>query len=499
MSKQTMGKDDNGVFHPGKGRPSGANKEEGLGLQPTDPEKMDDYIETTEKYTVGADELDPSVTVRHPNRNTTKGETNFKPNNNSGGGNRSANYRSSVVPQGNGEGVTTIEQLPGTLTRERFTELANYKGDKCISIYLKTHPSGTAVNEQHDIVNFKNQLQNLNKRLSEEGMDGNEIQQLLAPGYELLQNNNFWTTQTPGLAVFLSHDYCKYIKMPVAPATEELVIEPTFYITPLVQVITREEYFYILVISKQCAKMFKADYWGIQPVPLDLPQSIEEVKRLSSLDATTFRSGETGSRGPTYSQEGSYHGIGGGNPNDKDNALVYFEAVDDELWDQLLNKENAPLLLAGVEYILPIYRNASDYKHIWPEVLTGNRERQEMTTLYADAMEVMKPYFDQRQNKALENYGNNTGSGLSTDKVEEIIPAAYYAKIDTLFVCKGEHLFGTFDEMANQLQMHTTSDEGGEDLIDNAVEKTIANGGSVFLLDKTQMPSGAAIAAIMRY
>ena len=35
MAKQTMGKDANGVFHPGKGKPSGVNKEEGLGLQNT--------------------------------------------------------------------------------------------------------------------------------------------------------------------------------------------------------------------------------------------------------------------------------------------------------------------------------------------------------------------------------------------------------------------------------------------------------------------------------
>lgn len=498
MGKTTMGKDEKGVFHPGKGMPSGANKEEGLGIQATDPDKMDDYIEMTEKYTNGADELDPSVPIRHPNRNTSKGENSFKANGN-GNANRTDNYRSSVVPVDNGEPVSAIEQLPGTLTRERFTELANYKGDVCISIFLKTHQGGNAVNEQHDLVNFKNQLQEINRKLGESGKDSNEIQKLLAPAYDLLRNSDFWTNQSPGLAVFISEEYCKYIKMPVAPATEELVIEPTFYITPLVPIITREEYFYILVISKQCAKVFKADFWGIQPVPLDLPQSIEEVKRLSSLDATTFRSGETGSRGPTYSQEGSYHGIGGGNPSDKDNALVYFEAVDDELWDQLLNKENAPVLLAGVEYVLPIYRSASDYKNIWPEVLTGNRERQEMSSLYADAMEVMKPYFDQRLNKALETYGNNLGTGLSTDTVAEIIPAAYYAKIDTLFVCKGAHLYGAFDEMSNQLNMHDTADEGGEDLIDNTVEKTIANGGNVFLLEQEQMPSKSPVAAYMRY
>jgi hypothetical protein len=53
--------------------------------------------------------------------------------------------------------------------------------------------------------------------------------------------------------------------------------------------ITREEYFYLLVISKQTVKLFKGDAFGMQIVPVDLPQGIEEVKRISGLDATTYR------------------------------------------------------------------------------------------------------------------------------------------------------------------------------------------------------------------
>ena len=69
-----MGKDQNGTFHPGKGKPSGANKEEGLGVAPTPPEKMEGYLEITDKYTNGEEELAEGVHVRHPNRNTSKDE-----------------------------------------------------------------------------------------------------------------------------------------------------------------------------------------------------------------------------------------------------------------------------------------------------------------------------------------------------------------------------------------------------------------------------------------
>ena len=494
MSKQTMGKDENGTFRPGKGKPSGVNKEEGLGFVSTPPEKLDEYLEMTEKYTVGEDELDPSVRMRHPNRNTSKNENNFKGKENKDESNKSLNQtfteeRSKVVP----------EELPGILTKEIFSELANHKADCAISIFLGAHASGVEINEHVDPVNFKNQLQEVSRRLSEKGKDQGYIESLLKPGFDLVRNFDFWTNMTPGLAIFIAEGFFKYIKMPVAPPEQLINIEPTFFVTPLISIMTCKEYFYLLVISKQCAKLFKADAWGMQRVDVDLPQSIEEVKRISGLDATTFRSGSSGSRGPVYSQEGNYHGIGGGNPGDKDNMLVYFEAVDDKLWDEVLHNENAPLLLAGVEYEIPIYRQACDYHNVWPDALTGNRERQELHQLYKEAKECMKPYFEQKKMKALDMYMNNSANSKTTSIVEDIVPAAYYSQISHLFVAKGEHLWGTFDEANNKLQLHDSSDSDGEHLIDNTVVKTLANGGEVFLLEKNEMPADAPMAAILRY
>ena len=58
-----------------KGQPSGSNKSEGLGLRPDMPaEKFDQDQEMTEKYTTGEDEPAENLPVKHPNRNTDKGD-----------------------------------------------------------------------------------------------------------------------------------------------------------------------------------------------------------------------------------------------------------------------------------------------------------------------------------------------------------------------------------------------------------------------------------------
>jgi hypothetical protein len=491
--KQTKGKDENAVFHPGKGKPSGINKEEGLGIQDTPHEKMNEYIEISEKYTISEDQLDPAVPVRHPNRNTSKGEDTYKGKENKEESNKSNNetFTEERAP-------VVAEELPGVLTKEGFAELANYKGECCISIFVGSHDSGVQVNEHYDPANFKNQLQEITRRLKDKGHDQAFAERLLEPGYDLVRNNDFWMQQALGLAVFIADGFFKYIKMPVVP-TEELVVEPTFYVTPLIPLMSGKEYFYLLVISKQSAKLFKADANGMQIVPVKLPQSIEDVKRIAGLDSTTFRSGESGRRAAPVSMPGSVHGAGGGNPGDKDNMLTYFEAVDDMLWDEVLHSENAPLVLAGVKYVLPIYRSACDYHNVWPEALTGNRDQQETNSLYNEAKELMKPYFEQRLNKALETYMNKSASATTSSIAADVIPASYYSQVSHLFITKGEHIWGTFDEMSNELVFHDSPNEGGEDLIDNAVVKTLANGGEIFLLDKEKMPADCQIAAIMRY
>lgn len=489
-----MGKDADGTFHPGKGKPSGINKEEGLGLHPTEPEKLEEYLEMTDKYTDGEDVLADHVPLRHPNRNTSKGEDAFKGKENKEQSNKSNNQTFTE------ERTTTVpEELPGLLTKERFTELANFKADVAISLYFPTHRAGVEVNEHFDHIAFKSSLNTVEQQLKEKGLDVGIIQDLLKPGFDLIRDDAFWLDLSQGLAVFIADGYFKYIKMPVQ-TEHKVVVESSFYVTPLIPVmITREEYFYLLVISKQCAKLFKADAFNMEHIELELPQSIDEVKRISGLDATTYRQGESGRRAAPASIAGQSHGAGGGNPEDKDNIATYFEAVDDILWEKLLNKENAPLVLAGVEYLIPIYKSVCDYNNIWETPLTGNRDSQDTISLHKDVLEVMQPYFEQRVNKALELYGNRSATELTSSIIEDVIPATYYSRVSHLFVVKGEHIWGTFDEMANELKLNISPEEGGEDLLDHAVVKTLATGGEVFLLDKEKMPAESPIAALMRY
>jgi hypothetical protein len=64
--KKFMGKDH-------RGKPSGVDRQEGLGLRPDmPPERVKQGNKMTDKYTSGEDKLADNVKSRHHNRNTNK-------------------------------------------------------------------------------------------------------------------------------------------------------------------------------------------------------------------------------------------------------------------------------------------------------------------------------------------------------------------------------------------------------------------------------------------
>lgn len=484
-----MGKDREGNFHPPKGKPSGSGKEQGVGLTPPTTGSMEQYLEMAEKYTDGADELPANVKVRHPNRNVNKGEDRKEQPESKN------SYKSKTQTFKDERASVTPEELPGVLTKELFTDLVNYHGDLCVSAYLPTHRAGVDVNENADNIAFKTLLQNIAGTLKQQGRDQTTIQRILEPGYELLRNDGFWKALNNGLAVFMSDGYFKYVKMPDTPI-QEVLVNSSFMVKPLVNAMTVNEYFYLLVLSKKQAKLFKADAFDMTLVEIDeMPNGVTDVVHFEEKDdEKLFRS-----EGAQGGKSSNLHGHGAGKPSEKEHLALYMDEVDETIWKEVLNRENVPLLLAGVEYLLPIFKSVSQYNNIWPEVLTGSREHDDVKSLFQEARKVMEPHFRERTKKALTIYANQSATALTSSIAADVMPAAHYSQVAHLFVKRGKHIWGTFNEMDNVLDIHEEKQDGDECLIDKAVIKTILNGGDVHFVSDEDMPGDTNIAAVMRF
>lgn len=492
-----MGKDREGKFHPKKGKPSSSGKIEGrTGLKEVNTNAIDNYLEIADKYTVGEEQPAPNIHVRHPNRNVDKGEERkldkADNNNRTNGG-----YKSKNETFNNPDIKTSaVEELPSMLTKDHLNAFAAHHADHAITVYMETHQSGVDKNEQKDTIAFKNVLQQVTYQLRQREVDQGTIERLLKPGYDLLRDNEFWFNLTKGLAVFISEGEFKYIKLPFTPK-EEILVNTSYYISPLIPLITNRDYFYILVFSKKQARLYRADQMSINYIPIsEMPNGMDDVIHFEEKDDQKLFRTDTSGAG----QGANFHGIGSGKPDEKANIAMYFDEVDETLWKAILSNETAPLLLAGVDYMIPIYKSVAQYRHIWDDALTGSYEHEDLQSIYQQAMQKMEPYFRNRHEKAKEMFGNQSATPLTSTEPSEVIPAAYYSRVWHLFVAKNQHLWGHFDELNNKLTVHSKQEEGDEDLIDKAVIRTILNGGEVHILEQDEMPvRDVMIAALMRY
>ncbi|QJD94858.1 hypothetical protein HH214_02670 [Mucilaginibacter robiniae] len=332
----------------------------------------------------------------------------------------------------------------------------------------------------------------MNTNLQNQGLNSQAIEGLLKPGFDLYNNEIFWNNQMEGLAFFLADGLVKTIQLPFA-VKEEVFVNHSFFISPLLPAISNTEEFYLLVLSKHEAKFYQGNAFGLQRVEVEgLPNGMDDVVHFEEKeDQQLFRQGSKGST--------SFHGHGEGQLDDKANLGIYFHEVDKTLFTEILHDKHAPLVLAGVEYLIPIYKGLSKYNFIAEDAITGNQEHGSLNTLLGKAREILEPYFKQRTKKALQNYYNQIATPLTSSMPEKVIPASFYAQVSDLFICKDVHLWGTFNEAENKLEIHQEKQNGDECLLNQAAAKTYTNGGAVYLLNKEHMPKESIVAAFMRY
>jgi hypothetical protein len=167
----------------------------------------------------------------------------------------------------------------------------------------------------------------------------------------------------------------------------------------------------------------------------------------------------------------------------------------------LLVNEHAPLLLAGVDSLLPLYKEVNSYPHLVEEIITGNPEMLRAEELHQRGWAIVQPLFQQARRQAESYYQQLLGSAnekASNDPLQ-IVQAAFNGRIETLFVALGQRLWGRFYPETGAGELHQEKGGGDGDLLNIAVIQTMMNGGAVYAVPLEEMPSRNILAAVYRY
>ena len=377
------------------------------------------------------------------------------------------------------------------LTLDQIKKLAQQTASPSISIFLPTHRTGRET--QQDPIRFKNLLRDAEKQLLGGGMGPREVGALLRSAQALLDDSDFWNHQHDGLAVFISADDFHYYALPFR-VEELLVVAHSYYVKPVLPLFTNNGHYYILAISLNEVRLFEGTRYGVGQLvlPDGIPANMEEALSLDGPQKSLqMHSGGGG---------GMFHGQGPGDEEQKVWIEQYLNLVDTSL-KEIFREQNAPLVLAGVEYLLPMYHKVSEYQNTMKEGITGSPDHFHPEELQEQAWRIVETYFQQETKKTVEQYQQFAGTDKATDNLEEIVAAAFNGRVDKLILSVGNQIWGAFNPKDGKV---IRSPNGQNKiyklpLLDFAAMNTLKNGGTVCALSQDEMPTDSPIAAVFRY
>jgi hypothetical protein len=383
---------------------------------------------------------------------------------------------------------TTVES--NVLTLNDLKEMAATTGP-CITVLLPLHPE----DKRQNPARLKGAVDKLQRNLSEWGFDREAIQELVRPISEISLD---YERGTGALAIFRSIEGFRVFRL--AKMIEEHVsVGENFYIRPLLTEIADDKVFYILALSQKDIRLLRCTDTSSEEVPLpdSVPKSVDERMQTDTPDHNLNNMQAVGQ------STGSMKGVISSTSTDredKDEYLrIFYRSVARGMQD-ILRNERRPLVIAGVDYEIPIYRDVNEYEHLIEEAVKGAPNGLKGGELHKRALEIVQPYFDQTLPRALNQFEKQGGTDRTSTGLKDIVKAAHEARVAHLFIADSARpVMGRFDEATHKVRTNSAPQLGEEDLINAAIAQTLVFGGQVHILPQSQMPQNSVQAAVLRY
>lgn len=386
-----------------------------------------------------------------------------------------------------------------TLSQSEFKALMEHPPGPSLSLYMPTYRKGAEV--QQNPIQLRNLLREAEQKFLARGLRRPDVASLLEPTEALLTRPIFWEHPEEGLAIFLAPKVFKAYPLPL-PLGKLVIVADRFHVKPLLPLFMADGQFYLLTLSQNTVRLFQGTRFSVQEVAMnDMPTSLAEAMRYTVAEKQVqFHTATQAPGGQGGRRQALFFGDGGERGQEKTNLLEFFQQVDEGLRHKLRGAR-WPLVLAGVEYLLPLYREASTYPNILPGGIPGNPDHLSTQTLHARAWKIVEPIFQSTQQGAREHYSELAGSGSpqASSDLKTILTAAYVGRVHTLWVARDQIQWGTFKPETTQLYFHQSPEASSVDLLDLAVAYTVLNGGAAYAVELEQVPDHHLAAAVFRY
>ena len=246
--------------------------------------------------------------------------------------------------------------------------LRQFKEPFCLTIYVPLLERNTWVNPIR--IELKNLLREARVALLSAGVKPRDIRKTLAPARLLVEDHEFWPMHRESLVLFMHPKLFRYYNVPDHSTPYMLTVERGFNLDPLLKVMSENRSYFVLALGHKDVKLYEGDHFSLKPVKLqNFPGDMKEALHIDeyprSLETHTIAPASSGKGSEAFHQQYNVAEV------DKTMLEEFFRIIDRRL-HFYLSSTHKPLILAGVNYLLPIYRKVNTYSYLWPKNIKGN-------------------------------------------------------------------------------------------------------------------------------
>jgi hypothetical protein len=362
-------------------------------------------------------------------------------------------------------------------TRAQVSRLLAIRRPSCVSIYLPTSPSSRGEAER---IQLKNLAGVAASRLGEGGADRAEVAAIDEELADLVADAEFWRYQARSLALFATPTALTTFRL-ANNLVPLVVVSDRFHLKPLLRAVTFPHTALVLVLAQSSVRL-------LEVLP-DLEPAEIEVPDLPSDAASAVGRPSIRGRAPRRRIQGS--------EGQKTRMRQYARQVDQAL-RPLLNGLELPLILAAVEPLDSIYRSVNSYPNLLDAGIAGAASDSD-AELAAAARRILDDLYAAELRAIHELFALRRSQRRASADVADVARAATSGLVDTVLVDIDEVVPGRLDEVTGALQTDDGGDAAGYGVVDEIARRVWLNGGRVLAVRRQDIPTGASVAAILRY
>lgn len=371
------------------------------------------------------------------------------------------------------------------MTRDDIKNLKKYQGYPSITILAPTHR--TIPDRLQDQIKTKDLISKAVNILLNE-FDKAKVLPIAKTLDDLVNKVDFSKT-LDGLAFFVNKDIALVYYLPYK-IKEKVSISNAFETKDLLSALNKAQFFWILALSKNPTRLFKANLEHIEEI-IDSPELQNQMKGFPYKHNYEVTSDRKELAYATGDLDAKYL-------TDLDKE---FMIEVDNLLNKHIQKENLPLIILGTQKNRSSFNKISSHKDKIVGQIEGDFDKASILDIEKEVQKVIKEYYKNKQTEALNLLDQAVGQLKFSSGLEDTWHKALEGRIKTLLVEQNYQAFGTINkENPENLVLYDHQVPFGQyDIVDDLIEQVLSHDGEIIFLDDQKLKDYNHVASILRY